>query len=800
MPSSPSSPSPAITDILATMDYGPAPESADVAQAWLNERQRRFGHFIGGRWLPGANHFESINPANGQVLAAIAQGTPKLVDAAVQAAAAALPAWQALGGHGRARHLYALARALQKHARLLAVLETLDNGKPIRETRDADVPLAVRHFYHHAGWAQLIESELPQHEALGVIGQIVPWNFPLLMLAWKVAPALACGNTVVFKPAEQTSLSALLFAELCQEVGLPEGVFNLICGDGEVGQAITAHEGIAKIAFTGSTEVGRAIRQATAGSGKKLSLELGGKSPYIVFADADLDAAVEGIVDSIWFNQGQVCCAGSRLLVHEGTAANFSAKLKARMAKIRVGDPLDKSTDMGALVDKTQLARVSGFVDRARAEGAEVFQAAAAALPPGGHCFYPPTLVSNVDTASEIVQQEVFGPVLTLQTFRTPNEAIDLANNSRYGLAACVWSESITLALEVAPRLKTGVVWVNTANQFDAACGFGGYRESGYGREGGREGLREYLKLRAPAARKGAGKAAASGRLHPTRHTVVAADATAIDRTAKLYIAGKQARPDGGYSRQVWAGKTLLGLVPDGNRKDIRNAVEAARAASGWEKQSAHGRAQVLYYLAENLQAARSRLVEALAPIGSAREAQAEVQACVECLFRYAAWADKFDGAVHQPPMHGVTLALHEPIGTLAIVAPDEAPLLGLLALVAPAIAMGNRVVALPSMRQPLVAAELYALLDTSDVPAGVVNLVTGDNPALADVLAAHADVDALWWPGASNEQTQRVEALSISNLKRTWVGASAAAAMHDARSVLEQAVQVKNIWVPYGV
>ncbi|KPF51317.1 aldehyde dehydrogenase [beta proteobacterium AAP121] len=782
------------------MDYGPSPESAEVAQAWLERHGRRFGHFIDDAWVKGAKHFDSTNPANGQTLAAIAQGDAKLVDRAVQAAEAALPAWRSSGGHGRAKLLYALARALQKHARLFAVLETLDNGKTIRETRDADVPLAVRHFYHHAGWAQLLPRELPGHEALGVVGQIVPWNFPLLMLAWKVAPALACGNTIVFKPAEQTSLTALLFAEICQEVGLPAGVFNLVTGDGAVGQAITAHPGVAKIAFTGSTEVGKLIRQATAGSGKKLSLELGGKSPYLVFADADLDAAVEGIVDSIWFNQGEVCCAGSRLLVHEGTAPALLAKIKARMAKIRVGDPLDKSIDMGALVDRTQWQRVSGFVERARAEGAEVYQACATELPAGEHCYFPPTLVTGVDTASEIVQQEVFGPVLTVQTFRTPAEAVELANNTRFGLAACVWSESITLALHVAPQLKTGVVWVNTANQFDAACGFGGVRESGYGREGGREGLREYLK---PVAVKGvqATKAAANSTKTAKASTaLVAADPNAIDRTAKLYIGGKQTRPDGGYSREVWAGNTLLGLVPEGNRKDIRNAVEAARAAAGWARNSAHGRAQVLYYLAENLQAQRQRFVALLAPFSSEAAATAEVQAAVECLFDFAAWADKYDGAVHQPPMHGVTLALHEPVGQIGVIAPDDAPLLGLVALIAPAIAMGNRVVAVPSRRQPLVAAELYQVLDTSDVPAGVVNLVTGDADALAETLASHAEVDALWWPGASAAQCQKVEALSVSNLKRTWVGEAAAAAQHDLHAVLEQAVQVKNVWVPYGV
>jgi aldehyde dehydrogenase (NAD+) len=631
---------------------------------------------------------------------------------------------------------------------------------------------------------------------VGVVGQIVPWNFPLLMLAWKIAPALACGNTVVFKPAEQTPLTALLFAEVCAEVGLPAGVVNIVTGDGAVGQAIVAAEGTAKIAFTGSTEVGRAIRAATAGTGKKLSLELGGKSPFIVFADADLDGAVEGLVDSIWFNQGQVCCAGSRLLVHEGTAERFAAKLKARMATLRVGDPLDKSSDMGSLVDRTQHARVAGFVERAKAQGAQVWQACAGPMPKGA-CFYPPTLVTGVDTASEIVQQEVFGPVLTLQTFRTPNEAVELANNTVYGLAASVWSESIGLALEVAPRLKAGVVWVNAANQFDAACGFGGYRESGFGREGGREGLREYLLPPASAKPPAPAKAAAKAALRSS------VEAAAVDRTPKLYIGGKQVRPDSGYSRHVWAGRRLLGVVPEGNRKDLRNAVEAARAASGWEKTTPHGRAQVLYYLAENLAAQADRLRACLAPSEGAANARREVEAAVQRLFAYAAWADKFEGAVHQPPMHGVVLAMHEPLGVIGLVAPDAAPLLGLLSLVAPAIAMGNRVVAVPSMRQPLVAAELVSLLDTSDVPGGVVNLVTGDADTLADTLAGHADVDALWWPCGPGERAARAERLSIGNLKRTWTAADRDwfdVGTAEGREFLEHAVQVKNIWVPYGV
>lgn len=789
-----------ILEIMESMDYGLSPESPSEVQRWLKAQGPEFGLWIGGQTVAAGSHFDSVNPANGQALARVGQATTAQVQQAVDAAQAALPAWQTLGGHGRARHLYALARTLQKHARLAAVLESLDNGKTIRESRDIDIPLAIRHFYHHAGWAQLLDSEFPAFEAVGVVGQIVPWNFPLLMLAWKVAPALACGNTIVFKPAEQTSLSALLFAQLSAEAGLPPGVFNLVTGDGAVGEALVAQPAVGKIAFTGSTEVGRLIRRATAGSGKKLSLELGGKSPFVVFADADLDAAVEGLVDGIWLNQGQVCCAGSRLLVHEGTAERLLGKVRQRMGRIRVGDPLDKNVDMGPLIDRVQWERVNGFVERARAEGATVLQDCATSVDFGaaGNCYFRPTLVTGVDTASEIVRDEVFGPVLCVQTFRTPAEAIELANHTAYGLAASVWSESIGQAMEVAAGLNAGVVWVNGANLFDAACGFGGVRESGFGREGGREGLVEYLKPRAATA-----TAPAKSR---RKVTAVAAARPAIDRTAKLYIGGAQARPDSGYSREVRGGDgELLGVVPEGNRKDIRNAVEAAVKAGAWRRMAAHARAQVLYYIAENLLAHAARFEACLAPVVGAEQARAEVEASARRLFTYAAWADKFDGAVHQPPLHGLALALHEPVGTIAIVAPAGVPLLGLISLAAPAIALGNRVVAVASMAQPLIAAELYQVLETSDLPGGVLNLVTGDADALTEVLAAHLDVDALWHHDARPEAHQRLEAASAGNLKRTWVAGSTPrdwfdAAQGEGREFLQHATRVKNVWVPYGV
>src|ERR1700757_3087900 len=428
-----------IVEKFMTMEYGPAPEDPREALAWLDRHSRRFGHFIYGTWqAPAAGgYFDTADPSTGEKLSAVAQGSAADVDSAVKAARAALPVWQSLTPHARARYLYALARQVQKHSRWLAVLETLDNGKPIRESRDIDIPLVARHFYHHAGWAQLLYQEFPGYAACGVVGQIIPWNFPLLMLAWKIAPALATGNTVVLKPAEFTPLTALAFAQICQEVGLPKGVVNIVTGDGTTGEALVKHGGVDKIAFTGSTEVGRAIRRATAATHKKLSLELGGKSPFIIFEDADLDGAVEGLVDGIWFNQGQVCCAGSRLLMQESIAKKMTHKLQARMSTLRVGAPLDKAIDIGAIVARVQLERIDRLVKQGIAEGATCWQPEV--LLPARGLYYKPTLLSNVHPASIVAQQEIFGPVLAAMTFRTPKEAVELANNTVYGLAASVW-------------------------------------------------------------------------------------------------------------------------------------------------------------------------------------------------------------------------------------------------------------------------------------------------------------------------------------------------------------------------
>jgi aldehyde dehydrogenase (NAD+) len=757
-----------LPQLFETLDYGPAPESPAPGNEWIGAFEGKFGLFIGGKWQAGTAHFDSVNPATGETLAQISQASADEVDAAIRAARTALPAWQALPASDRAKYLYALARGLQKHSRQFAVLESLDNGKPIRETRDLDIPLAIRHFYHHAGWAVAWESEYPNHAPVGVCAQIIPWNFPLLMLAWKIAPALACGNVVVLKPAEFTSLTALRFAQLCEEIGLPSGVVNIITGDGQTGAAMVNHPDVDKVAFTGSTEVGRILRKATAGTGKKLSLELGGKSPFIVFDDADLDSAIEGIVDAIWFNQGQVCCAGSRLLVAESIEKPFLNKLRQRMETLRVGPPLDKAIDMGAIIDPVQLERIDSLVKQGVAEGAELYQSPSP-LPERG-CFYPPTLLANVGPANTVAQVEIFGPVLVAMPFRTHAEAVDLANNTAYGLASSLWTENLSLAHDIARQIKAGTVWINCTNQFDGAVGFGGYRESGFGREGGVEGLAEYLKpTRAEFPAFPAGSTAKSD---------------AIDRTHKLFVGGKQVRPDGGLS------ETVNGItVSRSNRKDVRNAVEAACSAQpGWAKATAFNRSQVLYFLAENLSAAKASFV----PVVS----EAEFDFTVNAIFELAAWADKFEGRIHQAPMRGIVYSSPEAWGTVGIVAGEAQPLAGLLVPIAAALAMGNTVVALPSEKNPIPAVELIHVVEQSDLPAGTVNVLTMNVSETAPVLAEHDGIEALWC--FDSARIADGETRSVGNLKAVW-GEDIDVRAVSMREWMRRACQMKNIWVPAG-
>jgi aldehyde dehydrogenase (NAD+) len=472
-------------------EYAPAPESRSIVDI-----KPSYGLFVNGEWVDGEVRNKTVNPASEEVLAEVAWATEAEVDSAVRAARTAYEeVWSRTSGRERAKYLYRIARIIQERSRELAVLESLDNGKPIRESRDVDVPLVAAHFFYYAGWADKLSyagfGEGPR--PLGVAGQVIPWNFPLLMLAWKIAPALACGNTVVLKPAETTPLTALLFAEICQEADLPPGVVNIVTGAGETGHALVSHPDVNKVAFTGSTDVGRAIARAVAGTRKKLTLELGGKAANIVFDDAPIDQAVEGIVNGIFFNQGHVCCAGSRLLVQESAYDEVLASLKRRMALLRVGDPLDKNTDIGAINSAAQLDRIRTLSEIGAEEGAERWSPPCE-LPDQGFWFAP-TIFTGVTQAHRIAREEIFGPVLSVLTFRTPAEAVEKANNTPYGLSAGVWTDKGSRILWMADRLRAGVVWANTFNKFDPAAPFGGYKESGYGREGGRHGLEAYLDV-----------------------------------------------------------------------------------------------------------------------------------------------------------------------------------------------------------------------------------------------------------------------------------------------------------------
>ncbi|MDE2950950.1 MAG: aldehyde dehydrogenase family protein [Chloroflexota bacterium] len=802
---------PQIAELFHSMTYGPAPESDAAANAWLDAHKRRFDLFINNSWIPPAEGktLTVSNPARAETLAQVADASAADIDAAVKAARGAYETWSALSPHQRARHLYAIARNVQKHARLLAVVESLDNGKAIRESRDIDIPLVARHFYYHAGWAQLMESELRDYQSLGLVGQVIPWNFPLLMLAWKIAPAIAMGNTVVIKPAPYTPLSALLFAEVIAEAGLPPGVVNIVTGGDQAGASLVAHSDLDKVAFTGSTAVGRMIRRATAGAGVKLTLELGGKSPFLVFDDADLDGAVEGLVDAIFFNQGEVCCAGSRLLAQENIADQFISKLKGRMARLRLGDALDKGIDIGAIVDPIQRDNIAAWVKRGIEEGAEVYQPQIES--PDKGCFYPPTLLTNVEAASAAAQQEIFGPVLVAMSFRSPDEAVELANNSPYGLAASIWSENISLALDTARQIKAGSIWINSTNLFDAAAGFGGYRESGFGREGGKEGLFAYLRPRwMGRSRPQLGAAPDDWGAHvppaPPALGNISQDDSPIDRTAKLYIGGAQKRPDSNYTRSVLAPSgALVGQAGDGNRKDIRDAVEAARKAKNWAYYAPHGRAQILYYIAENLSARRDEFAQRICLMTDCEPALAEreVEAAIDRFFHWAAFADKSGGTVQETTLRGLVAAIHEPIGVIGVACPDARPLLAFASLLAPAISRGNTVVCLPSPIYPLSATDLYQVFDTSDLPAGVVNIVTGDREHLVKTLVEHDDVDSLWYFGGA-EGSRQVEARSAANMKRTWVNYGADRDWFDpiqgaGAEFLQESIQVKNIWAPTG-
>ena len=772
--------------------YGPAPEDDKDVLKWIKNLSSPNRIYINGKWTlsKSSKTLQAINPSTNSKLFKLVVSSKKDVDSAVIAANKAYPKWSKLSSYKRSQYLYALARLIQKHARFLSVLESIDNGKPIRETRDIDIPLVARHFYYHAGWAAKSKDSV---KSLGVVGQIIPWNFPLLMLAWKIAPAIACGNTVVLKPAEYTSLTAIFFAELCMKAKLPNGVINIVTGDGSTGQHITNHPLVKKIAFTRSTEVGKKIIASTSNTNKKLTMELGGKSPFIVFEDADLDSAVEGVVDAIWFNQGQVCCAGSRLLIQESIEKKFIKKLKQRMEKLRVGNPLDKSIDIGAIVAPVQLKKIDNLVKKGVKEGAKLWQPSWSCPKEG--LFYPPSLFTNVMPASYIAQIEIFGPVLTSLTFRTPSEAVAIANNTPYGLAASIWSENINLALDVAPKVKAGVIWINSTNLFDAACGFGGFKESGFGREGGSEGIRAYTKINLPVVR-GSKKT----------NNKIKISLPMIDRTPKLYIGGKQKRPDGGYSFPLNAvNNSFICDIAQANRKDVRDSVEIA--AKSFAKQlSNFNRSQILFYLAENLQQREKTFVDLLVALcgSSPVNASKEFSQSCERLFYYAAMADKFEGNVHNPPMRGLTLAMKEPLGVMTSILSDDSPLLNLVTVMGSVFSTGNTNIIVPGQKTSLIATELYQVLDTSDVPGGYVNILTAKENELNKTLSQHENIEGIWYFGADSAQRSEIVKNTTSNIKRYWCPEEkhldwANVSEEFLNEFLYQSTQVKNIWIPYG-
>ena len=777
------------------INYGPAPEDAKDVLDWINNLTSPNHNFINGSWVKATSKktMLSINPSTNKKLYDLTISSKTDVDRAVKAAKNSFSSWSKTSPFQRSKYLYALARLIQKHSRFLSVLETIDNGKPIRETRDIDIPLVARHFYYHAGWAKMVSNRSIQ--PVGVVGQIIPWNFPLLMLSWKIAPAIACGNTVVLKPAEFTSLTALFFAELCEKANLPKGVINIITGDGSTGQHLVNHRLIDKIAFTGSTEVGKKIISSTSSSNKKLTMELGGKSPFIVFEDADLDSAIEGVVDAIWFNQGQVCCAGSRLLVQESIEKKFLKKLKQRMEKLRVGNPLDKSIDIGAIIAPVQLKKIKSLVKQGRKDGAKLWQPSWSC--PKDGLFYPPTLFTNVAPASLIAQVEIFGPVMTSFTFRTPSEAVALANNTPYGLAASIWSENINLTLDVAPKIKAGVIWINSTNLFDASCGFGGYKESGFGREGGSEGIRAYSINKLPQK-----KSISSSQKITNVYT-----SPNIDRTPKLYIGGKQKRPDGGYSFPIHSinKKQFICDIAKANRKDVRDSVEVAMKA--YEKQiSNFNRSQIIFYLAENLEQREKNFTNLLTTLNGISLIQAKKEFALSCerLFYYASMADKFEGIVHNPPIRGLTMAVKESLGVMAIVLSDNDPLLSLVTVMAASFATGNAQIIVPGQKTSLIATELYQVLDTSDVPAGRINILTAIQDELNDTLSQHESIDGIWYFGNSNSSKSKIIKNSVSNLKRYWCPTEKNIDWNNASKLfldefLYQGTQIKNIWIPYG-
>jgi aldehyde dehydrogenase (NAD+) len=820
--------------------------------------------YVGGRFVDGrGDDVKTINPGTEEALASVSTASIADVDDAVAAARTAYEqTWSRISGAERGKYLFRIARGIAERARELAVVETLDNGKPIKESRDVDIPTASAHFFYHAGWADKLQHAGfgASPRSLGVAGQVIPWNFPLLMAAWKIAPALAAGNTVVIKPAETTPLSILVLAEIIADADLPPGVVNIITGAGDIGAALVNHNGIDKVAFTGSTEVGKQIQSSLAGTGRKITLELGGKAANIIFDDAPVDQAVEGIVNGIFFNQGHVCCAGSRLLVQESVADEVIEKLRTRVATLRLGDPMDKNTDVGAINSATQLATIRSLTDAGDAEGASRWTSPCA-VPDRGF-FFPPTVFTDVSQSMRIAREEIFGPVLSVLTFRTPDEAVAKANNTPYGLSAGVWTEKGSRILGMASAMRAGVVWANTFNRFDPTAAFGGYKESGFGREGGRSGLSAYLdtddefvtdipsagttsapddritEFRA-ASRKDAMTAEALAEDETTlavadrlAEAEALADAVAVvprvdtaskadtadaattpgprvgvAKTYKLYIGGAFPRSESGRTYPVSdSSGAFAANAAQASRKDARDAVSAARKAfRGWSGATAYNRGQVIYRIAEMLEGRRAQFIDLLGgaagPAGSA--GAREVDLAIDRLVQFAGWTDKiaavFGGA---NPVAGpyFSFSTPEPTGVVAAIAPQDDPLLGLVSVIAPIITSGNTTVVIANRSGPLPAITLAEVLATSDLPGGVVNILTGDPAEIAPHLAAHGDVNALDLTGASASLRVEVERAAAGTVKRVYAPSRVPDFTREPGTARMRAfLETKTVWHPTG-
>ncbi|WP_078086056.1 aldehyde dehydrogenase family protein [Microbulbifer mangrovi] len=743
-----------VADIFKTMNYGPAQVDTAEVDSWLDTHAEGFGLFINGEWVSSTETLDSVNPASGRRLATISAAGSDAVDAAVEAAHVAQPTWEKLGGRGRARYLYKLAQLLRKQVWKFAVLESLDSGKPIRETSNIDLPRASACFQHYAGRAQLFDTEFSGRQARGAAGLFIPASFPLLVAAQKIAPALAAGNCIVLKPSEHTSLTALMFAELCEEAGLPPGVVNIVTGGPATGAYLVDHADVDLLDFTGSAAVGRAIRSRTAGSDKALKLELAGKRPFIFFEDADLDSAVEGLVDAVWCNQGHGAWTSAQLLVQEGIEAAAIAKIRARMETLRVGDPLDSNADLGAIVDPARYARIAELVTQGVDDGGELWQSPVPSSQEGQ--FYPPTLLSGVEPSNTVAREGAFGPVLSVMSFRLQSEAVLLANGFGRSALASVWSENMNRTLEVGPSLNAGTICINSCNPFDIDCGFDGQA----GCESGAEGLEVYL------------------------------------------------RPCFEFSNSVThPGKTVT--TNTSKSGSIAAAVEAALKMESWSRTSGYQRAGTLYALAEDLSARAEEFCWHLGQSGGESEpaVKREVEASVERLFTYAAWADQYEGAVRRQSPSGIAMSLNEAVGVVGIAFPDQLPLLALISLLAPVIAVGNRVVLVPSENNTQVGPGFYGLLtqllESAGIPVGVVNIVTGIRDDLIQQLAAHGQVDHVWYFGSA-EGSRRIEQAAAQTTKRTWVNRGKfpdwlSLVEGEGKHFLREARAVKNILIPCG-